>query len=332
MQAQWFQFLAEKGAVYSAEEELLHFGTPFDNTLAYCQHWQVLNLIGDDAHTFLQGQLTCDIADVAAGIPRLGAHLSLQGRALISFWVLPHPSVENGFRLLTPKTMVEALHTLWEKYLLFSRSTLTVEADALIFSAPATHAKNILATLGLAQDAPIANANGWQHFQQHNHSYFITHSEAALTAWPELEGLGNIGGTLQAQWWDISNGVAHIYPGAENKFLPQAMNYDLLDGISFNKGCYTGQEVVARMKFKGQLRQRLHHLSWPEDIPVSPGLTLRDANGRAVGQVVCAIRQGSNTHALAVLRRDLELPSALEEASIYTHLQTLPYALPEIGQ
>jgi len=325
MQAQWTQFLAQQGAVFSTENTLLHFGTPFDNAIAYRHDWQIMNLIGDDAHTFLQGQLTCDMAEATVSTACLGAHLSLQGRALVTLWVLPHPHEEKGFRLLLPTTQVQALQTLWEKYLLFSRSTLSVEKEALLFSAPTEQANALIANLE-------NDAQGWQQFQQQSHSYLITSPCRAMAAWPELNALGSVGGAWQGHWWDITNGIAHIYPGAENKFLPQAMNYDLLNGVSFNKGCYTGQEVVARMKFKGQLRQRLHHLSWPEETATTPGLTLRDNNGRALGHVVSGLRHSNNTHVLAVLRRDKELPSALEDTSIYTHLQTLPYALPEIGQ
>src|SRR5699024_12767181 len=92
------------------------FGTPFDNAIAYRHDWQIMNLIGDDAHTFLQGQLTCDMAEATVSTACLGAHLSLQGRALVTLWVLPHPHEEKGFRLLLPTTQVQALQTLWEKY------------------------------------------------------------------------------------------------------------------------------------------------------------------------------------------------------------------------
>ncbi|HLR17739.1 MAG TPA: hypothetical protein VK099_07690 [Alcanivoracaceae bacterium] len=329
---QWSDFLAQQGATYDDSGQLLQFSTPFDNAFAYSQHLCVLNLIGDDAHKFMQGQLSCDIEEVRKGAARLTAHLSLQGRVQVSFWVLPHPSEENGYCLLMPRSMVEALQTLWQKYLMFSRSKLTVFEEAVVLSAPTEPAQALCAALALDSEAEFGQQDNWQHFQQHGHYYFLTTIEQLTNIWPTLTEIGSIGGMLQAQFWDIHNGVAHIYPGGENKALPQAMNYDLIQGISFNKGCYTGQEVVARMKFRGQLRQRLHHLSWPEDTDTTPGLTLRNAEGRAVGHLVNAIREGGSTHALAVIRRDMDLPSAIEDTEIHTHLQSLPYALPEIGQ
>src|SRR5699024_9614476 len=144
--------------------------------------------------------------------------------------------------------------------------------------------------------------------------------------------IGSIGGELQARWWDINAGLAQITPGAHQAFLPQALNYDLFQGVSFNKGCYTGQEVVARMKFKGQLKQRLHHISWPESVAAAPGDTVRNAEGRAVGQIVLSLEYQDRQHALAVLRHEQELHSQLNETINTPNVKALPYGLPELGQ
>lgn len=323
-------FLTQQGASFAEDGSLQHFGSSFDNAFAYCQHLKVLTLMGEDALTFLQGQLTCDVRQVEQGEPLFGAHLNLQGRVLFALWVIPAPN-NHGFRLIVPAVMVADVQKHWAKYLMFSRSTLTVEDDVVVLMAPEEQGLNMANTLNVAP-ASSSDNDAWQHVNALSNHYFIAPFASCVAAWPELLKLGTAGGELQAHWWDITAGVAQIYPGAHQSFLPQVLNYDLLHGVSFNKGCYTGQEVVARMKFKGQLKQRLHHISWPEAVAAAPGDTLRNEQGRALGQVVISLEHQGKQHALAVLRRDQDLPNQLNETVIHPSLEALPYALPEPGQ
>lgn len=323
------EFFSKNGAHFNEAGSLQHFGTPFANAFAYNQHLAVLTLTGEDAREFLQGQLTCDMADVDNGKPRLAGHLSLQGRVLFSAWVLP---LENGdgYQLLIPQQRLDDVNTTWQKYLMFSRSKLEQNHNAIVLSASQETAAQLCKALNLEHGAYAKNEH-WQAFSQNGLSYFVGQLNTLTEHWQALTDIGTAGGVQQAQWWEIQHSVPFVYAGADNKFLPQALNYDLLEGISFNKGCYTGQEVVARMKFKGKLKQRLQHISWPEDTPCQPGDPLRDANDRAVGHIIIGQRQQDATHALAVLRRDKELPSRFSEQEITVACQPLPYELPELG-
>lgn len=324
------EFLTQQGASFAKDGSLQHFGSPFENAFAYCHHLSVLTIIGEDAATFLQGQLTCDIREVEQNEPRFGAHLNLQGRVLFALWVIPTPA-KNGFRLIVPTAMVADVQEHWAKYLMFSRSTLSVEQELVVLMAPQSHGEPLTQHLKLASEA-LSHNDTWQHFAALGNHYFITHTKALEAVWPELLTFGTIGGEPQAHWWDIAAGLAQIYPGAHQAFLPQVLNYDLFQGISFNKGCYTGQEVVARMKFKGQLKQRLHHISWPEAVAAAPGDTLRNEQGRALGQVVVSLEYQGKLHALVVLRRDHDLPQQLNDTPITPSLEALPYPLPEPGK
>lgn len=323
-------FLTQQGAHFADDGSLQHFGSPFDNAFAYCQHLTVLTIIGEDALTFLQGQLTCDVRDVAQGEPRFGAHLNLQGRVLFAMWVIPTPK-GDGFRLITPSALAADIQQHWHKYLLFSRSTLTVAEELAVMMAPPTTAPALTSALNVPHD-DLSHNDAWQQFTALGMHYFIAPIDAYTKAWPQLTTVGTAGGVQQALWWELEAGLAQIYPGASESFLPQVLNYDLFDGVSFNKGCYTGQEVVARMKFKGQLKQRLHHLSWPESVAANPGDTLRNEQGRALGQVVVSIEHQGQQHALAVLRRDQNLPTQLNDTPISPQVEALPYPLPEAGK
>lgn len=323
-------FFTQQGACFNEDNSLQHFGSPFGNAFAYCHHLSVLTIIGEDAFKFLQGQVTCDMAAVQQGEPRFGAHLNLQGRVLFAFWVIPTPN-EQEFRIILPQAMVASVKEHWAKYLMFSRSTLSVNDNLAVIMSPQDQATQIAQVLNISATS-LSHNETWQHFNALGFHYFIAPTSALISQWPSLSALGSVGGAQQAQWWDIEAGLAHIYPGAAQQFLPQILNYDLFHGVSFNKGCYTGQEIVARMKFKGQLKQRLHRVSWPEPIAALPGATLRNNAGRALGQVVVSLEHDGLQHALAVLRRDHDLPTHLEESAINLTLANLPYALPALGQ
>lgn len=324
------EFFTQQGAYFTQDNSLQHFGLPFGNAFAYCHHLSVLTIIGDDALKFLQGQVTCDMTAVQQGEPRFGAHLNLQGRVLFAFWIIPNPDAQ-GFRIILPQAMVASVKEHWAKYLMFSRSTLSVEENTAVIMALPNQATHIAQALTISATS-LNHNDTWQHFSALGCHYFIAATSTLIEQWPTLTALGSAGGTQQAQWWDIEAGLAHIYPGAAQQFLPQILNYDLFHGVSFNKGCYTGQEIVARMKFKGQLKQRLHRVSWPEPMAALPGATLRNEAGRALGQVVVSLEHDGAQHALAVLRRDHELPTHLEEKAITLTQVDLPYALPDVGQ
>ena len=100
---------------------------------------------------------------------------------------------------------------------------------------------------------------------------------------------------------ELGAGGALLGAGGEDLFLPQVLNYDVLGGVSFKKGCYTGQEVVARMHFKGKLKQRMRAFQY-QGPPLQAGESLRNADGKAVGEVVDSAPGAPAPVALAALR------------------------------
>jgi folate-binding Fe-S cluster repair protein YgfZ len=111
-------------------------------------------------------------------------------------------------------------------------------------------------------------------------------------------------------------------------WLPQALNYDLLHGVNFKKGCYLGQEVVARMHFKGKMKQRMQHLSWQAGVVADAGTVLRDDKDSAVGELVYAVSDGQRTEALVVLRLDHDGALILNGQTLDWRKADLPYPLP----
>ena len=115
---------------------------------------------------------------------------------------------------------------------------------------------------------------------------------------------------------DLVAGVPTVYAESREMFVPQMANIDLLGGISFNKGCYTGQEIVARLHYLGQLKRRMFLLRALVD--ARPGMPVYDAagDGQAVGEVVDAVADGDATLLLAVLQLSHAGSAQLALASI----------------
>ncbi|MCK0537711.1 CAF17-like 4Fe-4S cluster assembly/insertion protein YgfZ [Alcanivorax quisquiliarum] len=339
--ALWASFLDQAGAVRDGDGILLHFGQAAapDTAARLCvaDHLRVFTLRGPDAATFLQGQVTADVREISAGSSRLAMHLSLKGRGLVSLRAIP---AEDGFDLLVPASMAESLRALLGKYILFSKATLAADESRVVLaledSDPVALHKSMaenLTPLGLSVPEPeqtvFAGALTCTRLDARR-SLLLLPAQDARRLWPTLLAGREPGGSEQVLLSDIVAGEGSILPGAEDLFLPQALNYDALAGVSFRKGCYTGQEVVARMHFKGQMKQRMQRLSWAGEHALPPGAVLRNAEGKAQGEIVQSIAADGRVHALAVLRLDYEgeLFSEPDNALHGLLREPLPYPLP----
>lgn len=233
-----------------------------------------LHLSGADALKFLQGQLSCDVRPLAwqdgKGGISLAARLNLKGRVMTSLYVL---GVADGFLLLLPPAQADALLADLTKYILFSKATLVrderqVWAQAAGINAPA--AGDVI-----EQGADLLAR--------------LPHQAMCLrvTAEPQAEPVSDAFALAQ-----IAAGIAQILPETAGLWLPQELGYDGLGAVSYNKGCYLGQEIVARLHFKGEVKQHLYRValtgSSDQDLPPL-GSALQSADGKTHGQLVQAV-------------------------------------------
>ncbi len=312
----WSQFLSEAGAVIS-DGRVQGFGNPAQEiqvvttgeVFADLSHYSLACAHGADAAKFLQGQFTNDIAAVNDGHSQLSAYCSPKGRALALTRFFRR---DERYYFVLPAALLEATLSRLRKYVLMSKVTLEAVADwAHIGYADPRGGAHLRDALGVALPAAVngvVHAGGISVIRVPGaHARFELFGEYAAmkTLWQKLDAHAAPVGAGPWDYLEIQAGLPCVYPETADAFVPQMLNLDLLDGISFKKGCYTGQEVVARTHYLGKIKRRLQRLHCDGDTPPAPGTPLFHSGMRtdeSAGSVVRAqAAPGGGCELLAVL-------------------------------
>lgn len=275
-------------------------------------HEGVLAVRGVDASKFLQGQLTCNMNYQSDAHATLGARCTQKGRMQSSFRLLLEG---DGVLLAMASELIEPQLLDLKKYAVFSKSKLTDESAAWVRFG-LNDADAVLAHLGVdlvqTTDA-VARANDL---------IAIRVSPARAELWVRADQATDLHARLAEQFpegslndWllgQIRAGIGQVFAQTREEFIPQMINLQAVGGVSFKKGCYTGQEIVARMQYLGKLKRRQYRLSMTGDEVPEPGAALfSPVHSSAVGNVVMAARSASGVELLAVLQAD-----AVEDGNI----------------
>jgi len=244
-----------------------------------------LRFAGPDVAKFLQGYLTCDTTRLSASEPVGAAVCNLKGRVVTFGWC---QADAHGIVYLLHQSLGGVLAEFMKPYLQFSRTALArLEEDHLVVvGADAAQTGNVAAGILVR----------------------VVQSKDQLDA-------------LRATWVDgtrayfdqalIEAGVPWLTAATSGEFLPQMLNLPALGAVSFDKGCYLGQEVVARAQHRGQVKRHLRPLTIRGKAPLpAPGIQLMNAEGRPVGVVIQAAAPagGMPARCLAVLQDDAGEP------------------------
>lgn len=293
------------------------------------QHSIVL-VRGPDAVKFLQGQVTCDIkaltltplGNIQQTISTLGAHCTHKGRIVFSFRAV---ALDNDtVALCIPTNIIDIALAALQKYIVFSKAELIdAQADYMLVgiigkSSGEDSAQHLINALGISGDeiptqtnqvVVLANGNG----------VIICLSEQRYELWltPSI-GQAVIAQSAQEtlfdnntwDWLNISNGIAEIQSQTSESLTPHAINFHNINNtISFQKGCYTGQEVVARMQYLGKLKRQLFLFELPTEYePFAKEIALKqslyNAKQQSIGDIVCYATHEGKTRLLANVKVD----------------------------
>jgi len=299
MNATWQDHLLTKNVVIH-DGSVTNFGQPAAERAALkggtvvcdLSHWGLIEFTGEDAEGFLQGQLSCDVRQANPQQAMYGGYCSPKGRLLATF--LLWRSGESFFMQL-PAVLRESIQKRLGMFVLRSRVKLADASNALIrigIAGPGAAAA-VQKTVARMPSGRLAVADtggvtvirlGDQRFE------LVSPPERAGSLWDALAERVTPAGAAAWDWHEIREGIPVVLPATQDQFVPQMANLELVGGVSFQKGCYPGQEIVARTHYLGRLKRRMYLAHLESDTAPAPGDELHapDTPGQAVGTVVRA--------------------------------------------
>jgi folate-binding protein YgfZ len=272
---------------------------------------RVLTVSGPERTAFLQGQLTQDVSLARADSTLLSGWADARGRLLFAGHLFTlGTGADAPLALLVPESLAESLLKRLRMYVLRAKVEITLSG---------------LTVYGLyGKGEHIQPGAGQQlgYLHEDTRHLFLGPGGAALALDDSQQAKNS---WLLA---DIRAGIPDIGTATSGEFVPQMINLDLLDAISFSKGCYTGQEIIARTKYLGRVKRRMLRFS-ADSAPPPPGTPIHAARG-TVGQVVSAAATAAGSELLAVITID-DLPGPFfldSDESRPLQRMDLPYEVP----
>jgi hypothetical protein len=300
----------------------------------------IIRVSGEDAERFLQGQLTNDVTRVAAGRSQLGGYCTPKGRMIASMRLLP---LQGDFVLLLPQERLAAVLQRLSMFVLMSKVTLSdasAELRAIGLSGDCGAALPTAETPAEADDT-IAAQDGVAIVRLADAAprYLLVGPGDAVAQ--RQQQLASVAPAATEQQWrlqDIRAGLPTVFDQTAEAFVPQMLNLQSVNGVSFTKGCYTGQEVVARMQYLGKLKRRMYRIAIHGECP-PPGTDLyspQSSSGQGGGKIVMSAPTAEGgCEALAVVEvasaGSGEIRVADQNGAVVEFLQ-LPYAVEEASQ
>ena len=263
---------------------------------AFCElaHFGLIRFSGAEAQTFLHNQLTCDVGTLAPSTSTYGSYCTPKGRVLATF--LLWRSGEDFFMQL-PSSLREPIQKQLSKFILRAKVKATDATPewTLLGVVGKDAAAIVQRAVGEAPKAvhQVAHASGAMVIKVPGGRYEIVaardKAQALLTS---LVSGAEMAGADYWDWLDIRGGIPTIVIATQEAFVPQMVNLDLIGGVSLSKGCYPGQEIVARMHYRGTLKQRMYLANVAEGDSPQPGdkLYSSDFGEQACGTIVNAVR------------------------------------------
>jgi folate-binding protein YgfZ len=266
-------------------------------------HLAALRVAGPDTSPFLQGQLSAEMSALRPTQALLAACNSAQGRVQAVMWTIER---DDGVALILPESMTESIATRLRKYVL--RAKVKIESGAGRLVAGVLDASKLAHISDLSADGAHVQHAGVSFVHLPGHEQILLLADSP--SWSEPDPAIDLAWRLA----DIRAGLPQAYPQTHEAFVAQMLNLDLLGAISFTKGCYTGQEIIARTHYRGAIKRRMFRFRTPCP-PPAPGTRIA-AGDQHAGDVVDAVAVQGGCELLAVVSlAQAEQPLTLESST-----------------
>lgn len=307
-------------------------------TLMTLDDWALATLVGADSEKYLQGQVTADVSQMTEHQHLLAAHCDPKGKMWSNLRLFRR---QDGFALIERRSLRDAQLTELKKYAVFSKVTIAADDELVLLGVAGFQAraalKNLFSELPDAEKQVTNDGATSLLWFEHPAERFLLVTDVATAerVTQALRGEAQLNNSQQWLTLNIEAGIPVIDAANSGQFIPQATNLQALGGISFKKGCYTGQEMVARAKFRGANKRALWYLAGQasrvpeagEDLELKMG-----ENWRRTGTVLAAVQLDDGRLLVqAVMNNDMEPDSVfrVREDVNTLSIEPLPYSLEE---
>ncbi|MBU2705724.1 folate-binding protein YgfZ [Zooshikella marina] len=340
MSTSWSEFLEAQGAQFNDDQVLAFPQPPLSSqpTLVDLTPMGIIHISGEGSDKLLQGQLTCDINQVSESQAQFGAYCTPKGRMIGNFWIW---RADDDFLLFLSRNAIEHFIQTLSKYAVFYKCSISNHSQKWVqLAILGNEANTTLSQTGLPttnDKLQITTQNQLQIINLPGQQGYLINCpiDQAENYWLTFSKHCSPAGYGYWQHYLVDQGIAWINQQFQEKYIPQQFNMQFIEGISFKKGCYTGQEIVARTQYLGKLKSRLYHIKLPDNATALPGQPLYSpAHNSSVGEIISLNHPTHSTEALAVL-----MTKAVNNDDVYldqdlskkVQLLSLPYTITNEG-
>ena len=305
-----------------------------NNILCNLSHLGLLEISGADAVTFLQGQVTNDVNLLDGNNAHYTAYCNPKGRMLALFLAFAH---YDHLHLQFNRELLEPIMKRLKMYVMRSKVDIKDVSDSIIkFGLNGLEAASMLEAVFSkipSEDYELISLDNGAILKLpsvNDDARFEVFTDAANAPiiWDALKNNSKVVEKPHWDWLEIQTGIPDVELKTQEQFVPQMLNLDILNAINFKKGCYTGQEIVARTHYLGTVKRRTYLVELATSIAPEAGDKVLDAAKNEVGQIVRVAPNATNGfHALIELRIEAKEAGNLTCNDAAITLKDLPYAV-----
>jgi len=307
------------------------------STLTDLSHFSLLKFSGRDSEQFLQGQLTNDLKLLTEEQSHLTGYCSAKGRLLAIFRAFRH---SDAYYLQAPTEIIESLQKRLQMFIMISEVKLEAVSDqlpsfGLMGDAATAQLQAHFSKLPEEADSVIHDGDTTliRHPGNLPRYQIIAPIEQLKSLWDKLESEADVVNESAWSQADIMEGIPSIYQSTQETFVPQMVNLHLIGGVSFTKGCYVGQEVVARMQYLGKQKRNMYLATLSADKAPQAGDSLfspSNQSSQGAGTIVDSAGTAGQYQLLIVIQNELADKNdvQLSENGPKLEIKPLPYELP----
>ena len=304
MNTDWIDFLKSYNASFTEDSNILFSESNQLNTdsITAIAHLDIIKVTGKDASQFLQGQLTCNINELTDSNSFFSAFCNAKGRTICTLLVLKQA---DNYILILPKELAEKVISKLRMYILRSDVQIQNVTDELTQVGVTTTSQDLLTLQPETNFAVSNSAAVIIKFPSNDNRYLIispiNHAKELWTQLTQNKKL-SISNSNTWRYQDISAGIPWLTQNTSEQYIPQMLNIDKLGGISFNKGCYTGQEIIARTHYLGKAKRELFLAECNGSVFLdSDSQIITDNNEQSTGKVLSLQSNGQTNRLLIVM-------------------------------